>query len=149
MPLAQKRGSSAAPGIWARKSVLNSPDTVETLTPTFSNTRPRIRLITPPPPSPPSSVGRDQAVEKDGPALQNAMQGAALQKKEVENKESVRKTEDAKDGPDPVKERRGRQAGPEGKAAGGGEEGAEESDEEPREEVVRDPSLGNRVDLTG
>jgi hypothetical protein len=96
-----------------------------------------------------SQVGRDQAVEKDGPALQNAMQGAALQKKEVENKESVRKTEDAKDGPDPVKERRGRQAGPEGKAAGGGEEGAEESDEEPREEVVRDPSLGNRVDLTG
>ena len=51
MPLAQNRGSSAAPGIWARKSGLNSPQTVETFTPTFSNTRPFITLMTPPPPS--------------------------------------------------------------------------------------------------
>ena len=42
MPLAQKRGSSAAPGICAANSGASSPHTVETLTPTFSNTRPRI-----------------------------------------------------------------------------------------------------------
>ena len=34
-----------------------------------------------------SQVGRDQAVEKDGPALQSAIQGAVTQKKEIESKE--------------------------------------------------------------
>jgi hypothetical protein len=96
-----------------------------------------------------SQVGRDQAIEKDGPALQNAIQGAAMQKKEIEAKESVHRTEDAKDGPGAVKERRGRK-GREGEGEGGGEEGAggEPGDKAP-DEVVRDPSLGNRVDLTG
>ncbi len=61
MPQAQKRGSSAAPGICARNSGLNVPQTVETFTPTFSNTRPRMTRISPPPPSLPSSVGRCQA----------------------------------------------------------------------------------------
>ena len=50
MPEAQKRGSSAAPGISLRNSGANSPCTVEQCTPTFSNTRPRIIAITPPPP---------------------------------------------------------------------------------------------------
>src|ERR1700686_207755 len=50
MPEAQNRGSSAAPGICARNSGANSPCTVEQCTPTFSNSRPRITLITPPPP---------------------------------------------------------------------------------------------------
>ena len=40
MPQAQKRGSCSAPGICARNSGLNSPQTVETFTPTFSNTPP-------------------------------------------------------------------------------------------------------------
>jgi hypothetical protein len=94
-----------------------------------------------------SQVGRDQAVEKDGPALQSAIQGAVNQKKETEAKESVRRTEDAKDGAGPVKERRERGKGKEG-------EGAEEDEEakpedKGSEEIVRDPSLGNRVDLSG
>ena len=50
MPEAQKRGSSSAPGISLRNSGANSPCTVEQCTPTFSNTRPRIIAITPPPP---------------------------------------------------------------------------------------------------
>ena len=50
MPLAQNRGSSAAPGISLRNSGENSPDTVEMLTPTFSKTRPRMTEIVPPPP---------------------------------------------------------------------------------------------------
>ena len=51
MPLAQKRASRSAPGICAANSGANSPHTVDTLTPTFSNARPRSRAITPPPPS--------------------------------------------------------------------------------------------------
>jgi hypothetical protein len=94
-----------------------------------------------------SQVGRDQAVEKDGPALQSAIQGAVMQKKETETKESVHRTEDAKDGAGPVKDRRERGKG---KEKEGDEERAEDKSEgKPSEEVVRDPSLGNRVDLTG
>jgi hypothetical protein len=98
-----------------------------------------------------SQVGRDQAVEKDGPALQSAIQGAALQKKEIETKESVRRTEDAKDGPLPIKDRRGREQGKGRESQGeeGAEGGEDESQQKAPEEVVRDPSLGNRVDLTG
>ena len=55
-PEAQKRGSSSAPGICLRNSGANSPCTVEVWMPAFSNTRPRIRLMTPPPPSAPRSV---------------------------------------------------------------------------------------------
>ena len=40
MPEAQKCGSASAPGISLRNSGANSPCTVETWTPTFSNTRP-------------------------------------------------------------------------------------------------------------
>ncbi len=72
MPLAQNRGSCSAPGICARNSGLNSPQTVETFTPTFSNTRPRITLITPPPPSDPSGVGRCHAVRLNRPAGRSA-----------------------------------------------------------------------------
>ena len=57
MPEAQKRGSSAAPGISLRNSGANSPCTVEQCTPTFSNTRPRISDITPPPPGCAGMVG--------------------------------------------------------------------------------------------
>ena len=94
-----------------------------------------------------SQVGRDQAVEKDGPALQSAMQSAAAQKKEIEAKEAVRRSEDAKEGASPINDRSGRSRG---KAGNKGEEGAEEDEgASPQEEVVRDPSLGTRVDLSG
>jgi len=97
-----------------------------------------------------SQVGRDQAVEKDGPALQSAIQGAVVQKRESEAKESVRKAEDAKDGAGAVKERRERGKGKEADGdEEGGEAGGEPEGDGSSEEVVRDPSLGNRVDLTG
>ena len=50
MPEAQKVGSSSAPGICLRNSGENSPWTVEVWTPTFSNRRPCIIDMTPPPP---------------------------------------------------------------------------------------------------
>ena len=63
IPVAMKRGSASAPGICLRNSGENSPKTVETLTPTFSNTLPFMTDITPPPPS-----GRSQAVRTKRPA---------------------------------------------------------------------------------
>ncbi len=69
MPDAQNRGSSAAPGICARNSGANSPCTVEQCTPTFSNSRPRITLITPPPPGSPVWSVRSQARAHETPGV--------------------------------------------------------------------------------
>ena len=76
IPLAQKRGSSARPGISFRAVRLacargsRRPWTVETLTPTFSNTRPRITAMTPPPPSP--SAPRRVALRSKRPGGRSA-----------------------------------------------------------------------------
>ena len=97
-----------------------------------------------------SQVGRDQAIEKDGPALQSAIQGGATQKKEIETKEAVSRPEEPKDGTGSIKERAGRSRSRQGKGGQTGEKEAEGEDvDENVEEVVRDPSLGNRVDLSG
>ena len=50
MPEAQKRGSLSAPGICLANSGAKLPCTVEVWQPTFSNTRPDISDMTPPPP---------------------------------------------------------------------------------------------------
>ena len=95
-----------------------------------------------------SQVGRDQAVEKDGPALQAAIQGAVAQRREVEANEAVRQPEEPKDGAAPVKDRQGGKR-ERRREAEGGESEAEEGRGGADEEIVRDPSLGNRVDLSG
>ena len=71
MPLAQNPPSPSAPGICLRNSGLNSPHTVETFTPTFSNTRPRMTEITPPPPP-----GRSQAWRSKRPGARSACAAA-------------------------------------------------------------------------
>ena len=68
MPDAQNAGFSSAPGICPRNSGANSPWTVETCTPTFSNTRPAIMAIVPPPPSPPVWSVRCQGFRSNRPA---------------------------------------------------------------------------------
>jgi len=55
-----------------RNSAENSPETVETLTPTFSNTRPRITAIVPPPPP-----GRSQFVRPKRPGASVSASGPA------------------------------------------------------------------------
>jgi len=94
-----------------------------------------------------SQVGREQAIEKDGAVLQSAVQGLAAQKRQVESKEAVRRPEEPKEGPRPVSERQGK--GQAEKRRGEGEKGEEGGEKAPEEEVVRDPELGNRVDLSG
>jgi hypothetical protein len=95
-----------------------------------------------------AQVGRDQAIEKDGPALQSAIQVALSQKKDIEAKDSVRKAEDAKEGAEPIREKRGQGQG-KGTKGGENDSAGGEAEEERDEEVVRDPSLGNRIDLSG
>ena len=72
MPEAKNRGSSAAPGISLRNSGANSPNTVETWTPTFSNTRPFIIAMTPPPPGAPLWSVRFHGVRMKRPGARSA-----------------------------------------------------------------------------
>lgn len=96
-----------------------------------------------------NEVAREQSVEKDGAKLAQEMQGAAAQKKLVEAKDEVTKAEQSKEGPAPIKEGSGGGAGLPSGQRKKGEADKEESAEEAAEEVVRDPGLGTRVDLSG
>jgi hypothetical protein len=95
-----------------------------------------------------TQVGRDQAVEKDGQSALAAQQTAQAQKRDVEAKEAVTKPEEPSDGARAIKDRggSGAQAGSERK---GEDESAEGGDSESGDEVVRDPQLGNKIDLSG
>ena len=78
MPEAQKRGSLSAPGICLANSGGKVPCTVEVWQPTFSNTRPDISDMTPPPPSLPSGSVRVQGVRVKRPAGSPGIEGRAL-----------------------------------------------------------------------
>lgn len=93
-----------------------------------------------------NQVGREQAAEKEGAALQASMQGAAAQRRQVDSKEAIRAPSEPKDGAGPVAERQG--AGQGGSEKRRGEEG-EGGEAKPEDEIVRDPELGNKIDLSG
>lgn len=95
-----------------------------------------------------NQVSRDQAAEKEGAVLQQAMKGAAEQKRLDETKEAVRRPEEPEAGAEAVRDRKKKGAtNSEGQERRGG--AGQESETESGEEVVRDPELGNRVDLSG
>lgn len=97
-----------------------------------------------------SQVGKDQAAEKEGVALQASIQNAAELKRREEAKEAIRRAEDKDLNATPVDERkqkRGGQAAEEGAEAEAGEK--EKKEEAPESDVVRDPDLGSHIDLTG
>lgn len=94
-----------------------------------------------------SQVGREQAAEKEGAALQASMKGAADQQRLEETKESVRRPQDDEVASRAVSDRGG--SGQGGSAAEGGEKEKTGGDEAPAAEIVKDPDLGKRVDLSG
>jgi len=96
-----------------------------------------------------SEVAREQSIEKEGAKLAQTVQGAAAQKKLVEAKDEITKAEQSKEGPAPVKEGSGGGAGAAPGQRKEGEAEKEKPSEEAEEEVVRDPNLGTRVDLSG
>ena len=64
----EARVARSAPLIDAANSGAKVPNTVEVLTPTFSNTRPVINPMTPPPPGAPEGSGRSHGVRTKRPA---------------------------------------------------------------------------------
>jgi hypothetical protein len=95
-----------------------------------------------------SQVGKDQAAEKEGAALQASIQNAAELKRREEAKEAIRRAEDKDLNATPVDERKQKRGGPATEeSAEAGEK--EKKEEAPESDVVRDPDLGSHIDLTG
>lgn len=92
-----------------------------------------------------SQVGRDQSVEKEGAALQAAIKSAEEQKKQGEEKEAIRRPDDQATTTEAVKDRQGKSQERHSQAS----ESEAKGEEKASEEIVKDPSLGKHIDLTG
>ena len=91
-------------------------------------------------------VGKEQAAQKDGSAIQQALQGAQAQKKAEEQIQSVNEAQNMGEGAERVKDRNTRK-----RQSDSGKRGHAETseEEEPDAEVIRDPSLGTHIDVSG
>lgn len=90
-------------------------------------------------------VGKQQAAEKDGAALQQAVHGAVVKKIEDEAAKAVQRPKDDETTPEAVKDRR---PSPE-KQKGQERKGDEPEPEDEGVETVHDPALGGHVDISG
>ena len=92
-------------------------------------------------------VGRAQSAQKEGLAIQQAIQGAQMERKTEEQIQSVNQAQNTgDDGVEGVKDRRER-----GQAEG--EEKKRQKDDEPalegkKNSVIRDPTLGRNIDIS-
>ncbi|MCL2801697.1 MAG: hypothetical protein FWD28_08075 [Treponema sp.] len=89
-------------------------------------------------------VGKTQAAQKEGQALQQAIQGAHMQRKAEEQIRQVNEAQNTGDGTDKVNDRGQRQNS-------GSKNEREKKDQEKEEKklsVLRDPSLGNKIDIS-
>lgn len=96
-----------------------------------------------------SQVGKDQAAVKEGVALQASIQGAEEQKKRDDAKEAIKGAEEGEAAAKPIKDRQGRSPHERGPKEEGAQASAPEDGGKPEDDVVRDPSLGTHIDLTG
>jgi hypothetical protein len=97
-------------------------------------------------------VGRAQSAQREGLAVQQAMQGVQIQRKTEEHIQSVNEAQDTGDGAEKVTDRKRR--GGEGRASEQGGDGdgdknagdAEQAETPPL--VFRDPLLGRKIDIS-
>ena len=88
-------------------------------------------------------VGKAQAAQREGQALHQAMLGVQLQKKTEENIQQVNEAQNTGDGAEKVGDQKKRQGG------GSHEKNKREAQEEENQvSVLRDPTLGNTIDIS-
>jgi len=94
-------------------------------------------------------VGRAQTAQREGHAIQQAQDGVQHQKKIDEQIQQVNEAQDTGEGADKVDDRAPRQKNEE-KIKNKKENENEESEDEEKTPpiIIRDPSLGNKIDLT-
>ncbi len=95
-------------------------------------------------------VGREQSLQKEGAAIQQSVQGAVAAKRNEEQARTVKSTHSAED------DERKLQVDTEEPGASSGQGGSGSADQEAEgqggaegKEVIKDPGLGLRVDLSG
>ena len=92
-------------------------------------------------------VGKAQTALKDGLVLQQAIQGAQMERKTEERIQSVNETQNTGEGAEKITDRGGRG---QASAEGGGKRQEEDEQapqgEEPR--IIRDPTLGRNIDIS-
>jgi hypothetical protein len=94
-------------------------------------------------------VGKNQAAQKEGLQIQQALQGEQIQRKTDERIQSVNESQDTGEGAETIRDRASRKhAGEEKQGREGKDEGPE--DEQPEGPLVfRDPDLGRNIDVSG
>jgi hypothetical protein len=95
-------------------------------------------------------VGKNQAAQREGLQIQEALHQLQSQKKAEEQVQSVNEAQDAGDGAERIKDGNSRR--PQSGEAEGREkpeDGKEEPEQEERENLIRDPALGRNIDISG
>jgi hypothetical protein len=91
-------------------------------------------------------VGKEQAMQKDVPAHNQAIQGNEIAKKTEEQDHSVNQSREVEKGGVPIikdEHKRGRSHLPQKKG------GDKEEKDGPEAEILKDPHLGRNIDITG
>jgi hypothetical protein len=97
-------------------------------------------------------VGKAQIAQKEGLAVQQAIQAVQTQQKNEANVQSVNATPELGDGAEKVDNegRSGGQGFAEGGGSSAGQDGEEGGEEEEKKKPVNwDPALGRRIDISG
>ena len=94
-------------------------------------------------------VGKTQAAQREGQALHQSIQGAQVQRKTEEQIQQVNEAQNTGEGVDKINDHNKKQNSSSGnkknRNGGLGEEDEETEDGKP---VLRDPSLGNKIDIS-
>ncbi|MDR0389383.1 MAG: hypothetical protein LBH73_04890 [Spirochaetaceae bacterium] len=91
-------------------------------------------------------VGKTQAEQREGQAIQQSLQSIQMQKKNEIKNESVNEARDSGEGAERIKDK---DKNP-GSGGGEGEKKKREEDAEaPARPVIKDPSVGKIIDLSG
>jgi len=89
-------------------------------------------------------VGRAQAAQKEGQALHQAIQGVQIQKRTEEHIQQINEAQNTGEGAEKVGDRGQRQNG-----GGKNEKNKKDAQEEESQvSILRDPSLGNTIDIS-
>ena len=92
-------------------------------------------------------VGKTQAAQKDGQALHQAIQGVQIQRKTEELIQQVNETQDTGEGAEKINDRTAKQNN-DSKKQKKENDNSDENEEEKKPAFIRDPSLGNRIDIS-
>ena len=90
-------------------------------------------------------VGKAQVSQREGLALQQAIQGAQIQKKTEEHIQEVNEAQNTGEGVEKTNDRGGQRGGYGGKNR---EKNREEEEEQEATSVLHDPSLGRNIDIS-